>query len=407
MPSVRDESDSTELATQPQTAGFLTQPRDRGMSPSMLAEQQRAKSEIEAALTIAAHMPRDEKRAMDAILVSCQRPGLAAKSQYEYSRGGTAISGASIVLIEAIAQRWKNLRFGFRELSHHGGRGGEPGESSVEAYAWDLESNVERTVVFTVKHAMKSGTKIKVLTDPRDVYEYIANQAQRRVRTCLENIIPRDVVEAACEECDKTLKASIADPDKAVADMLKAFGPMNVTREMIEGRIQRRIDAITSAQIISLRKIYASIRDGMSEPADWFDVEAAGEAAAKPQTAAEKAKETMRKRSAEKPAEAADKKPAAPPAAEQSSPQPATTREREPGDDDESLPPFADYQQQAEQWLIDLQSVSTIKGLNQALAAIPAAWPSAIQEVVKGEIKAKIEKINGTRGERSNGTEEA
>ena len=81
-----------------------------------MAEQQRAKSEIEAALTIAAARPRDEKLAMDNILISCQRSGLAAKSQYEYARGGTAISGASIVLMEAIAQRYGNLEFGFREF---------------------------------------------------------------------------------------------------------------------------------------------------------------------------------------------------------------------------------------------------------------------------------------------------
>lgn len=291
--------EATELASEPQAAGgFLTQVRDRGLSPALLAEQQRAKSEIEAALTIAANMPRDEKRAMDGILVSCQRKGLAAKAQYQYSRGGTPIYGPSIVLMEAIAQRWGNIDFGFRELSRYPGRGGLPGESVVEAYAWDLESNTRRKVVFQVEHAMMTNKKKKILTDPRDIYEYVANQAQRRVRTCLENIIPRDIVDSACEECDRTLKAEVKDIAEATAKMLAAFSTFGVTQGMIEGRIQRRIDAITPAQIIGMKKIYASLRDGMSEVADWFDVSEAPEGE-KPQTAIDKAKAAMREKAAE------------------------------------------------------------------------------------------------------------
>ncbi|MCE5269156.1 MAG: hypothetical protein LLG00_14870 [Planctomycetaceae bacterium] len=395
-----------ELAAQPSAAvGFMTQPRQAGTSPAMLAEQQRAKSEIEAALTIANHMPRDEKRAMDSILISCQRRGLAAKSQYEYSRGGTAISGASIVLMEAIAQRWGNIDFGFRELSRYPARGNQPGESVVEAYAWDLESNTRRKVVFTVEHAMKSGNRIKVLTDPRDVYEYIANQAQRRVRTCLENIIPRDIVEAACEECDKTLKASIADVAKATADMLRAFEPLGVTKEMVEGRIQRRVDAITPAQIISLRKIYVSMRDGMSEVADWFKATAGEANEEKAPTAAEKAKAFMRSKSpAAKDAPAgegsnlaAGAATAKPADAGQSAAPP--TREREPGDDDTAAASYAD---QVQTWLTDLESVDGVKALKDALKAIPAAWPDEAKQKVAAAINAKVAKIHNSRGGRSN-----
>ena len=42
---------------------------------------------------------------------------------------------------------------------------------------------------------------------------------------------------------------------------------------MIEKRIQRRLDAIEAAQIVGLKRIYASLRDGMSEAKDWFDIE--------------------------------------------------------------------------------------------------------------------------------------
>jgi len=48
-----------------------------------------------------------------------------------------------------------------------------------------------------------------------------------------------------------------------------------VTKEHIEKRIQRRIDAIRPAQVVDLRRIYASLNDEMSSPADWFEVEEA------------------------------------------------------------------------------------------------------------------------------------
>jgi len=307
---------STEIAPQQGSGGFMTQARDMGIPPSVLAEQQRAKTEIEAALTVAASMPRDEKRAMDAILVSCQREGLAAKSQYQYSRGGTDISGASIVLMEAIAQRWGNIDFGFRELSRYPARGKEPGQSTVEAYAWDLESNTRRKVQFTVEHAMKAKGRVKLLTDPRDIYEYVANQSQRRVRTCLENIIPRDIVEAACEQCNETLKAEIKDVKESTQKMLQAFADLDVTQAMVEARIQRHLEAITSAQIISLRKIYTSIKDGISSAEDWFDMSEA-EAKQEKTTVADKAKEAMRKKADETaPKQARDETPSSPQAAE-------------------------------------------------------------------------------------------
>ncbi|MGL5631901.1 MAG: hypothetical protein ACRDD3_06020, partial [Azovibrio sp.] len=61
-------------------------------------------------------------------------------------------------------------------------------------------------------------------------------------------------------------------PD-AMKNMVEAFTRFSVTKEHIEKRIQRRLDSIQPAQVVSLKKIYASLRDAMSSPADWFDIE--------------------------------------------------------------------------------------------------------------------------------------
>jgi hypothetical protein len=41
---------------------------------------------------------------------------------------------------------------------------------------------------------------------------------------------------------------------------------------MLQKRIGRRIDAMTPALLIQLKKIYQSLKDEMSKPSDWFDI---------------------------------------------------------------------------------------------------------------------------------------
>lgn len=245
------------LAVKPQQATAL-----------MEVEQQRAIAEVQSAIILAKRFPRNQIEAMDRILTACQRPTLAEQALYSYSRGGSDITGPSIRLAEAIAQSWGNLQFGIRELSQSNG------ESTVEAYAWDVETNTRQVKIFQVPHARYTKSNgLKKLEDPRDIYEAIANQGARRLRACILGIIPGDVVEAAVSQSEQTLKAKADTSPEALKKLVDAFESYKVTKEQIEKRIQRRIDAITPAQIVSLRKIYNSLKDGMSGPADWFEVE--------------------------------------------------------------------------------------------------------------------------------------
>lgn len=225
-------------------------------------------AEVQAAIVIAKRFPRNQRQALDRIEVACQRPGLAESALYSYARGGTEITGPSIRLAEAIAQQWGNIQFGIRELEQRNG------ESTVEAYAWDLETNTRQSKVFQVRH--KRHTKAKPqgydLTDPRDIYELVANQGARRLRACILGIVPGDVVEAAQNQCEQTLKAKADISPEAVKKMVTAFEGFKVSKKMIETRIQRKLDSITAAQVIALRKIYNSLKDGMSQSGDWFEI---------------------------------------------------------------------------------------------------------------------------------------
>jgi hypothetical protein len=69
-----------------------------------------------------------------------------------------------------------------------------------------------------------------------------------------------------------TLQTKIEITDTLLADALAKFEAFGVTKDMIEKRIQRHYSTITPALMVSLRKIYNSLRDGMSAPAEWFEM---------------------------------------------------------------------------------------------------------------------------------------
>lgn len=256
------------------------------------SDQQRAIAEVQAAMVIARMNPRDPIAAMDRILNACTRPTLANAAVYQYSRGGSDVSGPSIRLAEAMAQQWGNFQFGIRELEQRNG------ESTVQAFAWDVETNTRREVTFQVPHVRHTRQGAKRLEDPRDIYEMVANQGSRRLRACILAVIPGDVTEAAVAQCETTMHTTADTSAEAVTKLVQAFAGYGVTREQIEKRIQRRLDAIQPAQVVSLRKVYASLRDGMSVAADWFEpVEASGSedgGGQQQQSGAEKVKAAMR-----------------------------------------------------------------------------------------------------------------
>lgn len=229
-------------------------------------ESQRAIQEVQAAMVIAKKFPRDPIIAMDKILQACTRPTLAEGALYSYSRGGAEVTGPSIRLAEALAQSWGNMQFGVRELEQ------KNGESTVEAFAWDVETNTRQVKTFSVPHFRFTRNGKKKLEDPRDIYEMVANQGSRRLRACILGVIPGDVIEAAVKQCEVTLTSHADTSPEAIKKMIDVFkSEFNVSSDQIQKRIQCRVEAMRPAQMVQMKKIYASLRDGMSSPDDWFE----------------------------------------------------------------------------------------------------------------------------------------
>lgn len=225
----------------------------------------RAEHEVQAAFVIAQKFPRSEQQCYTEIINACKRPFLAEQAMYAYPRGGTLVTGPSIRLAEAMAQSWKHLDFGIEEVSQSNG------VSVAKAFCIDLQKNTRSTKTFHVKHERHSKKGITKLTDPREIYELVANQGARRLRACILAILPGDVVEAAVDQCKRTLESSDVPIADQIRKMVLAFDELGVKVEHLEKRLGHKLDATIPAEIVTLKGVYKSIKDGMSNREDFFD----------------------------------------------------------------------------------------------------------------------------------------
>ena len=219
-------------------------------------------------IAIAKSFPREMDEVIGKIEAACSRRQLAERSLYTYARGGSSIQGPSIRLAEALVNAYGNSKAGFEVVDSN------EEHSRVRAYAYDMESNSVHERTFDVPHVRYAKGGITRLTDPRDIYECIANQASRRERACILAMIPADLVEFAVSKCQETLRRDIdITPDELNA-LQRAFASYGVSKNAIEKRIQRKLSAITAEQFIELHSIYTSLSDSVGQPEQFFELDA-------------------------------------------------------------------------------------------------------------------------------------
>ena len=228
----------------------------------------REAQEVQAAVFMAKRFPRNENESIARILRACDRIGLATKAVYSYPKGGTNVTGPSVRLAEAMAQAWGNIQSGVVELEQR------DGESTCMAYCWDIETHTRDCKIFTVKHQISTKKGMKVLTDPREIYELVANQGARRKRACILNIIPGDVTELAVERCNKTLQSGNRRP---LIDRLREMVDFFQTRfsvplSSIEKYFGYKLDAFTEQDGITLANIFNALKDGEAKREDYFQL---------------------------------------------------------------------------------------------------------------------------------------
>lgn len=247
--------------------GFELKKQDQNHEMSAQASQE-AKSiaSIQASYVIAKKYPRNEHQCYSSIMESCKRPFLAEQSCYAYPRGGQLITGPSIRLAEVLAQKWTNCHIGIEILSQNSEL------TEARAYANDLENNYMVESCFSVKHQRTTKKGVQRLTDERDIRELVANIGSRHLRGCVLRIIPGDVVESAVNQCKKTMESSDVPVAEQIRKMVVAFDEIGVKVEHLEKRLGHNLDATIPQEIVMLKSIYKSIKDGMSKREDFFEI---------------------------------------------------------------------------------------------------------------------------------------
>ena len=230
---------------------------------------------IKAKIFMARQFPREMSTVQREVETRCSRMGLAQKAVYSYKRGGQAVKGASIHLANALAEAMGNIDTGTTVLSQ------TEEASVVKVHAWDIQSNRQAERTFVVHHTRDknvwdkaTGQKVKVkehLTDDRDISEMINNLAARNRRSCILELVPTDLQEYAVAVCEKTVESGVNVTPELIQSLLDSFERFGVSKAMVEAKVGRNADAITAKDVVTLREIWTSLRDGMGTVEDFFD----------------------------------------------------------------------------------------------------------------------------------------
>jgi hypothetical protein len=244
---------------------------DKPTIPAATPENVRALAEVQGAIAMARQQPRNVIEAREKVISLFQTPELAAAALYLFARGGSEVSGLTIRAAEALKAAWGNMASGTRELSR------TRDQSVVRCEAWDLETNTPQVREFIVPLVRKAKDRIYALEDPRDIEFAVLSAGARGEREMIFKAIPLDLREAIEAQAVATLKAKVPVTPEVVTQLLEAFAEFGVSKKQIELRIQRNIEAVAPAQVVGLRTIYKSLRDGLGATGDYFEVEPAPE----------------------------------------------------------------------------------------------------------------------------------
>ena len=243
----------------------MLQPSRVGQATAV--EQSRAIAEVHAAIVVAQQCPRDVQQAIRDMRDSCRQRALADRAFFRYSRGDGPVTGPSIHLARELGRCWGNIQWGINEMR----RDDEYGQSEMQAWAWDVQTNARSSNTFIVPHRRDTRNGPKTLTDQRDIYENNANNAARRLREAIFAVLPTWFVEEAKDICNQTLNDGGGKPlPKRIEEALNGFALMSVTEAQLEEKLGVPVAKWTERDVAQLGVIYKSIQRGETRKDEEF-----------------------------------------------------------------------------------------------------------------------------------------
>lgn len=235
------------------------------------ASQSMAIAEIQASVLMAIKYPRNEDDCFGRLMKSCERPTFQEKCVYQFPRGDKQIIGPSVHLSREAARIWGNMRYGFYVMF-------ENDESmQIRGYAWDLQTNqkIEQDAMFRkLIQRNKHGSTNWIIPDERDLRELVNKYGAIAERNCVLKLLPPYLVEDAMRYSAECQEKQVTDqPEEAKRQIIRAFATYNIQASQLEEYIGHSLREATPGDLVELRQIWASIRDGNTV---WSEYTAAG-----------------------------------------------------------------------------------------------------------------------------------
>ncbi len=227
-----------------------------------------AEMEIQATIILANKFPRNETRSFGKLMKSCARLSFANEAEYSFPRGGTTIRGPSVNLAREAARTWGNIRYGLKIIAD-----GED-DITIEGWAWDIETNVKVACQDSFQKLIQRKGKGWVKPDERDLRELVNRRGAIAIRNSILQLLPRDFIEDAQNECKNTRKSNQVDPEKAIKDLIKAFSklkPFGISVEQLEKYLNHPLKECGPDELDDLRLVYSSLLDGNSKWGDYVE----------------------------------------------------------------------------------------------------------------------------------------
>lgn len=227
-----------------------------------------AVAEVQAAVLMAKHFPRDYDKCWEALARACKRKELADRAEYNFPRGGKPVTGPSVYLAREGAKIYGNIQHGLNILAE------DQTNVHISGWAWDLETNVRVSFEDRFKKLHwrkdKQGGGKWVTPDERDLRELINRRGAILVRNAILGILPTELIDNSRKLCQDTMKAGVSDPNAEKKNLVLWYQRYDISLEMLReymGSSEWTVD-----DLIALKQIRNSIKDGFSQFSDYFDV---------------------------------------------------------------------------------------------------------------------------------------
>lgn len=270
-----NEQGNESLQTQEQ--GFSSKKALQQAEHAAIQVAATAKAEVESSFIIAQKAPRNQSQSRAEILDACKNRKFAEKVLYSKPvGGGKFITGASIRFAEEAIRAWGNVMIQHYTIYEDG----EKRISMVKVI--DLQKNLSYTKQMVIEKAVERKNSIgrEVISDRLNSYKekvflVVATDDELRnkeaamlskeIRNATLRIIPQDIVDEAIDTARLTLLADAAvDPQAEKKKILDSFSNIGVKPIELEKYLKCKIDTISPAQIVDLRAVYTSIKDGQT-----------------------------------------------------------------------------------------------------------------------------------------------